>query len=125
MSDDSTAPLPSGAGRPLIPRPRVLARYLLGRYRARAIADAADRDRAQRDRTLHQSQGLEPDAGATWTQIHPSLAPNTITTRPAFAVTTLPNGNTRMYLYEGNVGTPYSRLFRSDSVRTARRRSRT
>jgi hypothetical protein len=58
------------------------------------------------------------DAGVTWTQIHPSLAPNTITTRPAFAVTTLPNGNTRMYLYEGNVGTPYSRLFRSDSVRT-------
>ena len=49
-----------------------------------------------------------PDAGATWTQIKPSLNPAIIQTRPAFDVTTLPNGKTRMYVYEGNTGTPYS-----------------
>jgi hypothetical protein len=59
-----------------------------------------------------------PDGGATWTQIKPSLAANVITTRPAIAVAALPNGDTRMYVHEGNVGTPYSRLFRSDSVAT-------
>jgi hypothetical protein len=58
------------------------------------------------------------DAGATWVQIKPSLNPTQITTRPAIDVTTLPNGDTRMYVYEGNVGQPYSQLFRSDSVRT-------
>ncbi|MEV0895401.1 exo-alpha-sialidase [Actinoplanes sp. NPDC049802] len=57
-----------------------------------------------------------PDAGATWTQIKPSLAPSVFQTRAAFDVTRLPNGKTRMYVYEGNVGTPYSRLFRSDDV---------
>ena len=31
-------------------------------------------------------------------------------------MTELPNGDTRMYVYEGNVGNPYSRLFRSDDV---------
>jgi hypothetical protein len=56
------------------------------------------------------------DAGATWTQIKPSLNPAAFRTRPAFAVTTLPNGKTRMYVYEGNDGTPYARLFRSDDV---------
>lgn len=59
-----------------------------------------------------------PDGGASWTQIKPSLAPNVITTRPAFDVVALPNGTTRMYVHEGNVGTPYSRLFRSDDVAT-------
>ncbi|WP_328471800.1 glycoside hydrolase [Actinoplanes sp. NBC_00393] len=59
-----------------------------------------------------------PDAGATWTQIKPSLAPTVFQTRAAFDVTRLPNGKTRMYVYEGNVGTPYSRLFRSDDVAT-------
>jgi hypothetical protein len=64
------------------------------------------------------------DAGATWTQIKPTLAtnPTTDTTmRPEFAVTRLANGNTRMYVYEGSIGppnTPYARLFRSDSVAT-------
>lgn len=58
------------------------------------------------------------NAGRTWTQIKPSLNPAVITTRPAMALAALPNGKTRMYLYEGNVGTPYSRLFRSDSVAT-------
>jgi hypothetical protein len=58
------------------------------------------------------------DAGATWTQIKPSLNAGLIQTRAAFDVTKLPNGKTRMYVYEGNVGTPYSRLFRSDDVAT-------
>jgi hypothetical protein len=58
------------------------------------------------------------DAGATWTQIKPSLNPAIIQTRPSFDVTKLPNGNTRMYVYEGNIGAPYARLFRSDDVAT-------
>jgi hypothetical protein len=56
------------------------------------------------------------DAGATWTQIKPSLAPAVFQTRAAFDVTRLPDGKTRMYVYEGNIGTPYSRLLRSDDV---------
>jgi hypothetical protein len=58
------------------------------------------------------------DAGATWTQIKPSLNAAVITTRPGIAVTALPNGKTRMYVYEGNTGSPYARLFRSDDVAT-------
>jgi hypothetical protein len=58
------------------------------------------------------------DGGATWTQIKPSLNAAVITTRPNIAVTTLPTGATRMYVVEGNTGAPYSRLFRSDDVRT-------
>jgi hypothetical protein len=56
------------------------------------------------------------DAGATWTQIKKSLNDKLIQTRAAFDVTRLPSGTTRMYVYEGNNGTPYSRLFRSDDV---------
>jgi hypothetical protein len=58
------------------------------------------------------------DGGTTWTQIKPSLNSSQITTRAAIAVTTLPNGKTRMYVYEGNAGTDTSRLFRSDDVAT-------
>jgi hypothetical protein len=60
------------------------------------------------------------DEGATWVQIKPSLNPGIIQTRASFAVTTLPNGKTRMYVYEGhtNLGGQYSRLFRSDDVAT-------
>jgi hypothetical protein len=58
------------------------------------------------------------DAGATWTQIKPSLNAGLIQTRAAFAVTALPDGKTRMYVHEGNNGTNYSRLFRSDEVAT-------
>jgi hypothetical protein len=58
------------------------------------------------------------DAGATWTQIKASLNAGIIQTRPAIAVNKLPNGNTRMYVHEGNVGTNYSRLFRSDNAAT-------
>jgi hypothetical protein len=59
-----------------------------------------------------------PDGGGTWVQIKPSLNAAVIQTRPNLAVTTLPNGKTRMYVYEGNIGNPYSRLFRSDDVAT-------
>nr|WP_240956587.1 glycoside hydrolase [Micromonospora sp. HNM0581] len=58
------------------------------------------------------------DAGATWTQIKPSLNAAMFQTRAAIDVTTLPGGKTRMYVYEGNTGNPYSRLFRSDDVAT-------
>jgi hypothetical protein len=58
------------------------------------------------------------DAGATWTQIKPSLNAAVIQTRAAFDVTLLPNGKTRMYVHEGNNGTNYSRLSRSDDVAT-------
>jgi hypothetical protein len=68
------------------------------------------------------------DAGATWTQIKPTLAnhPDDANMRPEFAVTPLPNGNTRMYVYEGSsssIGSPptplpTARLFRSDDVAT-------
>lgn len=34
-----------------------------------------------------------------------------------FAVTTLPNGDTRMYVAEGSAGTPKAQVWRSDSVR--------
>jgi hypothetical protein len=68
------------------------------------------------------------DAGATWTQIKPSINPAIIQSRAAIAVTKLPNGNTRMYVHEGNNNNPNvpnatsnpnsSRLFRSDDVAT-------
>jgi len=58
------------------------------------------------------------DGGATWTQIKPPLNAALITDRPTIAVTTLPNGNTRMYAYEGAQGSPRSRLERSDDVAT-------
>jgi hypothetical protein len=60
-----------------------------------------------------------PDGGTTWTQIKPSLNPALLQTRPAFDLTRLPNGKTRMYVYEGNTGTPSGRLFRSDDVTAA------
>ena len=58
------------------------------------------------------------DGGATWLQINPSLNPAVIQTRPNIAVTALPGGATRMYIYEGNAGQNASRLFRSDDVAT-------
>ena len=58
------------------------------------------------------------DGGTTWTQIKTSLNSGNPTTRPDIAVTRLPNGDTRMYVGEGAQGTPYSRLFRRDSVAT-------
>jgi hypothetical protein len=73
------------------------------------------------------------DAGATWTQIKPTLAnhPNDANMRPEIAVTTLPDGKTRMYVYEGSSSgsiqnppplpptpIPPAQLFRSDDVAT-------
>jgi hypothetical protein len=65
------------------------------------------------------------DAGATWTQIKPSINPAIIQSRAAIAVTRLANGNTRMYVHEGLNNTQgqrsnpnSSRLFRSDNVAT-------
>jgi plasmid stability protein len=65
------------------------------------------------------------DAGATWAQIKPSINPALIQSRAAMAVTTLPNGKTRMYVHEGNNNTQgqitnanSSRFFRSDDVST-------
>jgi len=58
------------------------------------------------------------DSGATWTQVMAALNPHQNTDRAEFAVTKLPNGNTRMYVGDGNVGAPAARFFRSDSVAT-------
>jgi hypothetical protein len=60
------------------------------------------------------------DSGATWTQIKPSLNAAIGTTLPWMAVTTLPNGTTRMYVSEGHTGAggQFSRVFRSDDVAT-------
>ena len=58
------------------------------------------------------------DGGATWTQIKGPLTASVTTSRPMLAVNLLPNGDTRMYVGEGASGSPYSRLYRSDSVRT-------
>lgn len=58
------------------------------------------------------------DAGATWTQIKASLAASSTSTRPEIAVNLLSNGATRMYVAEGASGSPYSRVFRSDDVRS-------
>jgi hypothetical protein len=58
------------------------------------------------------------DAGVTWSQIKTSLNTTLPQTRAAFDVTRLANGKTRMYVFEGNTGNPYSRLLRSDDVST-------
>jgi hypothetical protein len=58
------------------------------------------------------------DGGATWTHIVPSLAANNANDRTEFAVTLLPNGKTRMYIYDGNTGSPPARFYRSDDVAT-------
>ncbi len=56
------------------------------------------------------------DAGATWTQIKPSLNSADANMRPEIAVTALAGGATRMYVYEGAAGSVPATLFRSDSV---------
>jgi hypothetical protein len=56
------------------------------------------------------------NSGATWTQIVPSLNPTQNTDRTEFAVTQLPSGKTRMYIYDGNAGTNAARFYRSDDV---------
>jgi hypothetical protein len=60
------------------------------------------------------------DGGAHWTQIKASLNRTIVTTLPWMALTTLANGDTRMYVGEGHTGAggQYSRVFRSDLVQT-------
>jgi hypothetical protein len=58
------------------------------------------------------------DGGATWTQIKASLNTALVSTRPAIAAAALPSGKTRLYIYEGNTGSPYARLFRTDDAAT-------
>ena len=64
------------------------------------------------------ASGGRRTAARRWTQIKASLNSAVIQTRPNLAVTTLPNGKTRMYVFEGNAGQNYSRFFRSDDVAT-------
>jgi hypothetical protein len=68
--------------------------------------------------SYHRGVWRSNDGGASWTQIKASLNAGVNTTRPEIAVTALPDGKTRMYVYEGhqNIGAQYSRLFRSDDV---------
>src|SRR5438034_1613922 len=58
------------------------------------------------------------DDGANWTQIKTALAPNNINDRAEFAVTLLGSGTTRMYVGDGNTGSPAARFYRSDYVAT-------
>ncbi|PYK55395.1 MAG: hypothetical protein DME48_04750 [Verrucomicrobia bacterium] len=58
------------------------------------------------------------DAGTNWRQIKSALNPALNTDRAEFAVTKLANGNTRMYVGDGNVGAPAARFYRSDDVAT-------
>src|SRR6266567_4620793 len=57
------------------------------------------------------------DDGATFTQIKTALAPANINDRAEFAVTTA-SGLTRMYVGDGNTGSPTAHVFRSDDVAT-------
>ena len=58
------------------------------------------------------------DVGAHWRHIKSALNPALNTDRAEFAVTKLGNGNTRMYVGDGNVGAPAARFYRSDDVAT-------
>ena len=58
------------------------------------------------------------DAGATWQQIKASLNSADTTTRPEFAVNKTPDGNTRMYVNEGNDGANHAAFLRADNVTT-------
>jgi hypothetical protein len=58
------------------------------------------------------------DDGSTFTQIKTALAANNINDRAEFAVTLLGSGTTRMYVGDGNTGSPAARFYRSDDVAT-------
>ncbi len=58
------------------------------------------------------------DDGANWTQIKTALAANNINDRAEFAVTLLGSGTTRMYVGDGNTGSPAARFYRSDDGAT-------
>jgi hypothetical protein len=57
------------------------------------------------------------DDAATFTQIYIPIAPANINDRAEFAVTTA-SGLTRMYVGDGNTGSPTAHVFRSDDVAT-------
>jgi hypothetical protein len=59
------------------------------------------------------------DNGATWTQIKTPLNATLSTDRAEFDVTTLPGGNTRMYVGVGNQGIPAARFYRTDDASAA------
>ena len=69
-------------------------------------------------RRTRAASGARPTPARPGRRSSRRSTPTVIQTRPAFDVTKLPNGKTRMYVHEGNIGTPYSRLFRSDDVAT-------
>jgi hypothetical protein len=58
------------------------------------------------------------NGGTTFTQIKTALDSTNNTDRAEFAVTKLGNGNTRMYVGDGNTGSPAARFYRSDNVAT-------
>jgi hypothetical protein len=64
------------------------------------------------------SQGIwrSLDNGVTWAQIKTPLNAMASTDRAEFDVTTLPNGNTRMYVGVGNQGVPAARFYRTDDA---------
>ena len=62
------------------------------------------------------------DDGQSWSQIKPALNFAENTDRAEFAITTLPNGNLRMYVGDGNrsdAGANRARFWRTDDVRAA------
>ncbi len=58
------------------------------------------------------------DDGANWTQIKTALSAANINDRAEFAVTPITGGNTRMYVGDGNTGSPTASFYRSDDVAT-------
>ncbi|MGZ5095616.1 MAG: WD40/YVTN/BNR-like repeat-containing protein [Burkholderiales bacterium] len=58
------------------------------------------------------------DDGATFTQIYTPIAPANISDRAEFAVTSIATVFTRMYVGDGNTGSPTAHVFRSDDVAT-------
>ncbi len=58
------------------------------------------------------------DDGANWTQIKTALSAANINDRAEFAVTPITGGFTRMYVGDGNTGSPAARFYRSDDVAT-------
>jgi hypothetical protein len=58
------------------------------------------------------------DDGATFTQIYTPITAANISDRAEFAVTSITGGFTRMYVGDGNTGSPTAHVFRSDDVAT-------
>jgi hypothetical protein len=58
------------------------------------------------------------DDGANWIQIKTALSAANINDRAEFAVTPITGGFTRMYVGDGNTGSPAARFYRSDDVAT-------